>query len=328
MDDVEFLIQSTDRDQFKRLDQYLAAKIKDLSRTFIKRLYEEGMITATNSKGEELQIELKKMPPVETLVSVEVPPPIPDEALPQNIPLDILYEDEFLLFINKPAGLVTHPAPGHPDKTLVNALLYHVKDLQGIGGTKRPGIVHRLDRGTSGVMVVAKEQKTHEALVVLFSKHDLLRRYEALAVGTFGQQQGIINGNIGRHPVHRQKMTVSTRGGRHAVTHYSLIEQFDKVAHVQLQLETGRTHQIRVHLANVLHHAILNDATYGNPNEHKQRLGKVCSQAIGDYPYPFLHAKMLSLVHPMTGKKLEFEVARPLIFQAVLDCLKGEHIHE
>ncbi len=323
MDDIELTIEDHDRGQFKRLDHYLTHKIPHLSRTFLKRLFEEGMITAETSGQLEVKLELKKMPLAGTKIEIEIPPPISDEALAQNIPLEILYEDEFLLFINKPAGMVTHPAPGHPDNTLVNALLYHVKDLQGIGGTKRPGIVHRLDRGTSGLMVVAKEQKTHEALVILFSKHELVRRYEALAMGVFAAQNGVMRGNIGRHNIHRQKMAITPGRGRHATTYFKVLKQYHKIAHVQLQLETGRTHQIRVHLSSLLQHSVLNDSTYGNPNEHKQRLGLPIAESIGDYSFPYLHAKYLSLIHPMTQRLLEFEVPLTDPFQKVLSTIQS-----
>src|SRR5690606_11341479 len=204
-------------------------------------------------------LSLNKMPAVGTIVSIDVPPPIPLEAKAQNIPLEILFQDEHLAVVNKPAGLVVHPAPGHPDGTLVNAILYHCPDLSGVGGTLRPGIVHRLDKGTSGVMVVAKSQAAHEGLVLLFSKHDIDREYEALVVYEKNRlpKNGRLEASIGRDPKNRQKMAANVRG-KNAITHFSVEKYFSHLAHVKLKLETGRTHQIRVHLSALLQCPILN----------------------------------------------------------------------
>jgi len=327
-EELHITVSESDRVDFKRLDQYLVEKLKDFSRTFIKGIFEEGLITAVSAKGEAEKIELKKMPPVGTMLEIEIPPLPPSEAVAENIPLDILYEDDDILFVNKPAGMVTHPAPGHYTGTLVNALLFHfnqVREMQIESGSQRPGIVHRLDMGTSGVMVVAKNSKAHEKLVLMFSKHDIERLYEALVMKSDNMlQAGMLEGAIGRHPKNRLKMSVNPRG-RWAKTYYKMIKDFGKCCLMELKLETGRTHQIRVHLSTLLKAAILNDKLYGNPNEHQGRLGSEIKELIKDYPYPFLHARVLGLNHPITGKFLRFEVPAPELFEKVKLALNNQH---
>ncbi len=309
---IELSITDEDTKNYKRLDQFLSDKVTDISRTFLKDLFEKGQITSS------INLELKKMPKSPVTITIVIPPPRPAEAIAQNIPLEIIFEDEHLVFVNKPAGMVTHPAPGNYDGTLVNAILHHCKDIKGVGDQKRPGIVHRLDKGTSGIMVVAKTQKCHEGLVTLFSTHDIDRYYEALVMGTKIPVGGKLESTIGRHPTNRLKMAANVRNGKDAITHYKVLDTFEKISHVQLKLETGRTHQIRVHLSSLLHRPILCDPLYGNPKENLQRLSPELSKLIGEYEYPFLHAKVLGLVHPITGEKLYFEVEAPKIFRDVL----------
>ncbi|PIK13817.1 RluA family pseudouridine synthase [Halobacteriovorax sp. JY17] len=315
-----FTISEEDKENFKRLDQFLSEKLVDQSRSFIKMLYEKGHITSENSKK---KIELKKFPEVGTVINVLVPPPAPADAQPENIPLDILFEDEHLIIVNKVAGMVVHPAPGNYTGTLVNAILFHCKDLKGVGDQRRPGIVHRLDKGTSGVMVVAKNQKCHEGLVELFSSHDIERKYECIAMGKSFPSGGKLESNIGRHPQNRLKMSIDSKVGKHALTHYRVLCQYDKIAHVELKLETGRTHQIRVHLSQLLHRPILCDSLYGNPKEHLQRVGPDLAKIIGKYEYPFLHAKELGFIHPITKEELNFQSPPPKIFQEILHHLNG-----
>jgi 23S rRNA pseudouridine1911/1915/1917 synthase len=214
--------------------------------------------------------------------------------------------------------MVTHPAPGNRDGTLVNAILFHCPDLKGVGDQKRPGIVHRLDKGTSGVMVVAKTQKCHEGLVDLFSRHDIERRYHALAMGTAALKSGKLESMIGRHPKDRQRMANITTGGKRALTHYKVLHYFHNFSHFELTLETGRTHQIRVHLSSLLAAALIGDTQYGNPAEQKRRLPPAVVEALGDYPYPLLHAKVLGFVHPITKQALRFETELPEIFKRLL----------
>lgn len=313
----EVTVSEDDRKGHKRLDSYLAEMIPSLSRSTIKRLFEEEQISASNDQ----KLELKKMPPAGTIISVEVPPPIPTDLIAENIPLEILFEDPHLIIINKPAGLVVHPAPGHYTGTLVNAILYHCPDLKGIGSEKRPGIVHRLDMGTSGVMVVAKDQATHEGLVKLFSTHTIERKYEALSFGTPHKVSGKVETTIGRHPHNRLKMAAEVRDGKRAVTFYKVLKTSDKIAHVELKLETGRTHQIRVHLSQMLHTPILSDPLYSDVSGHMKRIPEELSAILKNYPYQLLHAKVLGFVHPITKQELYFEAASPEIFQKVLDAL-------
>jgi 23S rRNA pseudouridine1911/1915/1917 synthase len=319
----EFLtltITNEDRETYKRLDQYLTEKAPGHSRTFLKNLFQKDQIVVReDSPHPGLKLELKKMPPANTIIEILVPPPMVATAEPENIPLEILFEDEHLIFINKPAGMVTHPAPGNYTGTLVNAILYHCKDLKGIGDQKRPGIVHRLDKGTSGVMVVAKTQACHEGLVLLFSTHNIERVYEALVIKNRCQSYGTIETLLGRDPHNRLKMKNSGTRGKKAITHYNVLEIFDRHLHMEFKLETGRTHQIRVHTADVLKMPIICDSTYSSKNEHMMKLGQSYKDLIGDYPHPFLHAKILGLIHPITGEKLHFEVPPPKLFLDVLE---------
>ena len=331
IEEVVIEVTAADKEKYKRLDLFLVEKLPNLSRSFIKFLFEQGQILVLNPNP-NVKLELKRVPPQGTKLAVSIPPLPAPNALPQNIPLDVLFEDQYLIVINKPAGLVVHPGAGNPDGTLVNALLYHClnqgNDLKNnfpsVSDRFRPGIVHRLDKGTSGIMVAAKTQKCHEELVKLFSIHNIERAYQAIAMGSEVLAGGKIESTIGRHPTNRIKMAANVREGRHALTHFKLLEQFEKCFHVELLLETGRTHQIRVHLSDILKTPILNDPLYGNPGEHKQRLGKNVSQIIQDYPHPFLHAKRLGFIHPMTGKKLFFETPPPEIFEKVIQALKGK----
>lgn len=315
---LTFTITNEDREKYKRLDQYLAENAT-YSRTFLKNLFLKDQIVVGEDSPHQVSLELKKMPPAGTVIEILVPPPIVATAEPENIPLEILYEDEHLLFVNKPAGMVTHPAPGNYSGTLVNAVLYHCKDLKGIGDQKRPGIVHRLDKGTSGVMVIAKTQACHEGLVLLFSSHNIERMYEALVIKNRCQSYGTVESLLGRDPHNRLKMKNSGTRGKTAITHYNVLEIFDRHLHMEFKLETGRTHQIRVHCADSLKMPIICDSTYSSKNEHMMKLGAPYKEIIGDYPHPFLHAKILGLVHPITGQKLRFEVPAPKLFQDVLE---------
>lgn len=318
-DFLSLTITSEDRETFKRLDQFLAEKAAGFSRTFLKNLFLKEQIVVSDDSPVQCNLELKKMPPVGTIVQILVPPMLPSTALPENIPLEILYEDEHLVFVNKPAGLVTHPAPGNYTGTLVNAILYHCKDIQGIGDQKRPGIVHRLDKGTSGIMVIAKTQACHEGLVLLFSSHDIERCYEALVMKNRCQSYGTIESNIDRDPHNRLKMKTNTTRGKKAITHYKVLEMFEKHFHMEYKLETGRTHQIRVHTSEILRMPIIGDLTYGSPNEQMMKLGSEFKELFNGYPYPLLHAKTLGLIHPITKEKLRFEVPPPPLFQSILD---------
>jgi 23S rRNA pseudouridine1911/1915/1917 synthase len=318
---TQLTVTSEDRLQFKRLDLWLAHHCTELSRTTIKNLFTAEEITLAELSPYQGKLELKKMPPAGAIVEVCVPPPLDYEVAPEPIDLTILFEDEHLLIVVKPAGMVTHPAPGNTSGTLVNAILHHCPDIEGVGGVKRPGIVHRLDKGTSGVMVVAKNHRCHEKLVELFSKHDLTRRYEALTLSHPKQLTGTLRSTIGRDPKNRKKMSVHGRG-KTAITHYKLIEKFPGVSHLELTLETGRTHQIRVHLAQLLNCPILMDETYGEPRRHLKHLSPELVELLKDYPHPLLHARHLSFVHPITKAQLGFDQPAPEIFEKTLNLLQ------
>lgn len=316
LSETEITITKEDAENFKRLDTLLASRLPDLSRNLIKKLFEQGHFKS------EHKLELKKLPAPGVRILFDPPPPAPSEIKAQNIKLDILYEDEHLIIINKQAGLVVHPAPGNPDGTLVNAILYHCKDLKGIGNEMRPGIVHRLDKGTSGIMVVAKDALTHEGLVNLFSKHDIKRKYQAIVLGSKLPEEQTIKAPIGRSPHNRLKMACNVKNAKDAVTHMKVEQVFKYFSHLELTLETGRTHQIRVHLSELMNAPILNDHTYGKIKQERSLMSSDLKSLIYEYDYPFLHAKLLGFVHPITKKKLLFEQTPPKIFQRALNCLE------
>lgn len=314
--EFEITITSEDLENYKRLDKFLADKIEGHSRTFIKKIFDEGLIQSDSP------LSLSKMPRLDTHITLSIPPAIEWNIGPENIPLTILFEDEHLVVIDKAAGMVVHPAPGNYSGTLANAILYHCPDIKGVGNVKRPGIVHRLDRGTSGVMVVAKDQPTHEGLILLFSKHDIQRQYWALSSHDSGVMAGVLESTIGRHPKDRLKMKANVLGGKQARTHFVVKESFSGKGRLfELTLHTGRTHQIRVHLSELLRHPIALDELYGNPNQDRQKWCKFMD-FLDDYPYPLLHAKVLGFVHPITGAKLYFDQKPPHFFEKVLSHLK------
>ena len=244
------------------------------------------------------------------VLEVTLPEPEEPEARPQNIPLDVVYEDQDVIVVNKPTGMVVHPAPGHPDGTLVNALLYHCgESLSGVGGQKRPGIVHRIDRDTSGLIIAAKNDTAHLALAAQLADHTLARTYECLAVGNFREDSGTVDAPIGRHPVDRKRMAVVRQGGREAVTHWEVIARYPGVTHLRCRLETGRTHQIRVHLAYI-GHPILGDTVYGV----KKPVAGLTGQC--------LHAVGLRFIHPRTGEPVELTCPLPEEFVRMLEKLR------
>ena len=292
-----------DRDG-ERLDAFLARSVEDLTRSAAQRLLEEGAVT---QGGRALKKNHRTC--AGEVLEVALPDPEPLDIRPQDIPLDVVYEDRDVIVVNKPVGMVVHPAPGHPDGTLVNALLYHCGDsLSGINGALRPGIVHRIDRDTSGLIIAAKNDKAHLALAAQLQDHSLARTYEAVAVGGLREEQGTVNAPIGRHPVDRKKMAVDCKNGRPAVTHWSVLGRYPGYTHVECRLETGRTHQIRVHLASI-GHPLLGDIVYGS----KKPVPGLAGQC--------LHARRLRFVHPTSGEAVELECPLPDWFQAVLNRL-------
>lgn len=323
-EEIILTVSPEDTHEFKRLDVFLTKKCDHLSRNFIKNLFQKGLITLTDESTYQGKLELKKLPPEGAQILIDLPPPLPSDAIAEDIPLEILFEDEHLLIVNKEAGMVVHPAPGHPTGTLVNAVLHHCQDLTGVGDQKRPGIVHRLDKGTSGIMVVAKNQKCHEGLVLLFSSHDIQREYMAIAMKSKMAQGGPIETTIGRHPSNRLKMKANVRNGKRAKTFYKLLEVFDYCSLVKCTLETGRTHQIRVHLSEMLNAPILMDPLYGRPSDHLNRLSPEIAEHLKGYPYPLLHARKLGFVHPITKEELLFETDPPAIFLKTLELLRED----
>ena len=285
----------------ERIDALLARALPSLSRSQVQKLLEQGMVTLNGR-------ELKKNFRCSAGEGYEVLLPEPAELplIPQNIPLDVVYEDEDLIVVNKARGLVVHPAPGHPDGTLVNALLYHCGDsLSGIGGQRRPGIVHRIDKDTSGLLIVAKNDFAHQALSAQLADHSLCREYEALVRGNFKQDSGTIDKPIGRHPIDRKRMAVTDKNSKPAVTHWQLLASYRGYSHILCRLETGRTHQIRVHMASI-GHPLLGDFTYGAPSPEKGLEGQC------------LHARRLRFVHPRTGEHILLETELPAYFMDVL----------
>ena len=296
-----------------RLDAYLAS-VTDLTRSAAVRLIEEGQITVNGKTA----VKKDKVKAGDT-VEVNLPEPTPDVALPQNIPLDIVYEDEDILVVNKPCGMVVHPAAGNPDGTLVNAILYHCGDsLSGIGGVIRPGIVHRIDKDTSGLLVIAKNDAAHLALSDQLKVHRVRRVYHAIAIGNLREDEGTVDAPIGRHPTDRKRMAV-LRGAeaqaRDAVTHYRVLEHFDGMCHVECRLETGRTHQIRVHMAS-LGHPLLGDPVYGGASH------RFCEAHAAWIHGQCLHAAELSLIHPRSGEEMHFSCPLPEDMERILTFLR------
>ena len=286
-----------------RIDKYISDNIAELTRSAVQGLIEKGLVLV-NGKAVSKNCKLKGGEEI----SVEIPEPEPMDAVAEDIPLDIVYEDSDLLVVNKPKGMVVHPAHGNYTGTLVNALLHHCGDsLSGINGVIRPGIVHRIDKNTSGLLIVAKNDASHLKLAEQIKVHSFTREYEAVASGYFKETEGTIDAPIGRHKIDRKKMCVTTENSRNAVTHYSVIKQYGGYAHVRLRLETGRTHQIRVHLSYI-GHPVLGDDVYGK--SYKGIEGQC------------LHARKIGFIHPTTGKYMEFTSELPDYFVSILSKLE------
>jgi 23S rRNA pseudouridine1911/1915/1917 synthase len=301
-----------------RLDRFLINATEGVSRTYLQRLIREGDVTVNGEVAKQPSYTLRSG----DRVCLTLPPPRPlDTALPERIALDILHEDSHLIVLNKPAGMLVHPANGVNVGTLVNALLAHCTDLSGIGGVERPGIVHRLDKGTSGVLVVAKTDVVHRGLSAQFERHSIARQYIAVVCGAPTETAGTIDARIARSRRDRRRMTTVETGGRHAVTHYEVLEKYPQFALVQLTLETGRLHQIRVHLQHI-GHPVVGDPVYGGEQralndadtpELKQMLSQLKRQA--------LHARLLGFEHPATGEHLTFSAEMPKDIQRVINAL-------
>ena len=288
----------------ERIDKFLSGELSELSRSYIQKLLKEGMVTL-GGKALKANYRLREKDEIE----IKIPPAMEPDILPENIPLDILYEDSDVLVVNKPKGMVVHPGAGHYSGTLVNALLYHCGDsLSGINCVMRPGIVHRIDRDTTGSLLVCKNDLAHRSIADQLKVHSITRKYRAIVYGNIKEDEGTIDAPIGRHPVERKKMAINYKNGKEAVTHYRVLERFRNYTYIECQLETGRTHQIRVHLSS-LHHPLLGDEVYG-PKETPFHLeGQT------------LHAMVLGFDHPSTGEYIEFSAPLPEYFEKLLKKL-------
>lgn len=292
-------------DAGNRLDLWLCTRLEQLSRSGVQKLFEQGMVFVNGTKAAK-NYRLKGNEEIQ----VSVPAPTLPDAKPEVIALDIVYEDNDLLVVNKPKGMVVHPANGNPDGTLVNALLHHCEGrLSGINGVLRPGIVHRIDKNTSGLLIVAKSDAAHAGLARQIKEHSFTREYEAVVYGNFKQTSGTVSAPIGRHPILRKQMAVTDKNSKEAVTHYAVLAQYEGFSHLRLKLETGRTHQIRVHMAYI-GHPVAGDEVYG-PKKVISSLNGQC-----------LHAKKIGFIHPVTGEYLEFDSDLPLYFTDFLKRLK------
>ena len=289
-----------------RIDRYLSERL-DLSRTRIQELCkDEKILVNGNPVKSSYKVEL------EDEIIVEIPEAEPIDVLPEDIPLDILYEDEDVIVINKPKGMIVHPAPGIYTGTLVNALLYHCKDLSGINGKLRPGIVHRIDKDTSGCIIACKNDNAHQAISKQLENKTCHREYRAIVSGNIPHDHGLIDAPIGRDPKDRQKMVVTDKNAREARTHFSVLERFKDCTYVDCTLETGRTHQIRVHM-KYIQHPVLGDLKYGSPCKYMETNGQV------------LHAYQITFVHPTTQKEMTFQAPLPVYFESLLEILRGQN---
>ena len=290
----------------ERIDRYLSEELEDRSRSYIQKLIKENHVTV-NQKPVKANYRLS----LGDRVEIDLPEAKEPDIKPEDIPLDILYEDKDIIIVNKPKQMVVHPAPGHYSQTLVNALMYHCGfELSGINGTMRPGIVHRIDMDTTGSLVACKNDMAHQSLSKQLKEHSIRRIYVAIVHGNIKEEYGTVNAPIGRHPTERKKMSIHSRNGREAITHYQVLERFGNYTYIQCELETGRTHQIRVHMAS-LGHPLLGDMVYGP---------KKC-------PFPHLqgqtlHARTLGIIHTRTGEYLEVNAPLPAYFIELLDKLR------
>lgn len=300
---MELTVREADQDL--RVDKYLSQELPDSSRSFLQKLIAGGQVLV-NRKPVKANYKVS----AGDQISLEIPPAVEPEILAEEIPLDILYEDSDLLVVNKPKGMVVHPCPGHYSGTLVNALMYHCREeLSGINGVMRPGIVHRIDQNTTGSLVVCKNDYAHNFLAEQLKAHSITRRYRAVIHGNLKEDSGTVNAPIGRHPADRKKMAVNHKNGREAITHYQVLERFGEYTYIECRLETGRTHQIRVHMASI-GHPLLGDDVYGPARCPFSLQGQT------------LHAMVLGFVHPTLRTYMEFTAPLPEYFEQLLERLR------
>lgn len=289
----------------ERIDKFLSRNCENLSRSYIQKLLKDGNIIVN-----KLAVKANYKIASGDVIHIQIPESEPLDILPEDIPLDILYEDSDILIVNKPKGMVVHPSPGHYTHTLVNAVLYHCGgNLSGINGVIRPGIVHRIDMNTTGSLLICKNDRAHQILAEQLKEHSITRCYHAIVHGNIKEDSGTVDAPIGRHPADRKKMSTKSQHGRHAVTHYRVLERFGSYTYIECELETGRTHQIRVHMSSI-GHPILGDDVYGPARCPFKLEGQT------------LHAKTLGIIHPSTKEYMEFDAPLPQYFQNLLTMLR------
>lgn len=278
----------------QRIDRYLTEMLPEQSRSFFQKLIRDGFVMV-NRIIVKVNYRLK----TGDVIEIDIPDAVPTEIVPENIPLDILYEDDDLLIVNKPKGMVVHPAVGHSTGTLVNAIMYHCQgNLSGINGEIRPGIVHRIDKDTTGSLIICKNDEAHRNIAEQIKEHSVTRRYVGVVAGTFSEESGTVEGAIGRHPNDRKRMTINEKNGKPAVTHYRVLQTLKGASFMEFELETGRTHQIRVHMASISH-PLLGDTVYGNSKNPYKLQGQA------------LHARTIGFIHPTTGEYIEVSAPIP-----------------
>ena len=296
----------TDLESDVRIDRYLAKACPELSRSYIQKLLKSGKVLVNGSL-----IKSSYVVAADDHIEVDVPEAVEPEIEAEPMDLDILYEDRDIILVNKPKGMVVHPAAGHYSHTLVNGLMYHCKDqLSGINGVMRPGIVHRIDMDTTGVLIVCKNDMAHNSIAAQLKEHSITRRYQAIVHGVLKEDEGTVDAPIGRHQTERKKMCINYNNGRNAITHYQVLRRFEQYTYVECRLETGRTHQIRVHMASI-HHPLLGDTVYG---PSKCPVPSLIGQT--------LHAGVLGIIHPRTGVYMEFTAPLPGYFEKLLKTLR------
>lgn len=301
----EIVMEITPEMEGERIDKCISNYLESLSRSYIEKIIKDGT-AYVNDAVVKANYKVK----VDDKVQFEIPDCEEPDIPPQDIPLDILYEDKDILIVNKPKDMVVHPAPGHYEGTLVNAIMFHCKDeLSGINGVLRPGIVHRIDKDTTGSIIICKNDEAHRKIAQQLKEHSITRKYRAIVYGRIMEEEGTVNAPIGRHPTDRKKMAINEKNGKPAVTHYKVLERFDKYTYIECQLETGRTHQIRVHMTSI-GHSLLGDEVYGNAKCPFKLEGQT------------LHAMTIGFIHPTTGEYVEYEAPLPEYFEHLLQILR------
>ena len=301
----EIVMEITPEMEGERIDKCISNYLESLSRSYIQKIIKDGK-AYVNDAVVKANYKVK----VDDKVQFEIPDCEEPDIPPQDIPLDILYEDKDILIVNKPKDMVVHPAPGHYEGTLVNAIMFHCKDeLSGINGVLRPGIVHRIDKDTTGSIIICKNDEAHRKIAQQLKEHSITRKYRAIVYGRIMEEEGTVNAPIGRHPTDRKKMAINEKNGKPAVTHYKVLERFDKYTYIECQLETGRTHQIRVHMTSI-GHPLLGDEVYGNAKCPFKLVGQT------------LHAMTIGFIHPTTGEYVEYEAPLPEYFEHLLQILR------